>query len=123
MKKLRILVVDDDRGALIIIGAWLENEGYEVFIAANGSEGLDRIEAEGGDVDLVLSDIIMPVMDGLEMLERLMVRRPEIPVIMISGQDELAIRNKAIENGAKDFLIKPVSFDALRRAIAETMTT
>jgi len=119
--KLRILVVDDDRVALALRKALLESDGHEVVTASDGKEGLSRIEAEEGNMDLVFSDINMPVMDGIEMLRRLRDRWPEIPVIIISGESQPEIRKKAMEIGANDFLLKPVLFKALRRSISRVM--
>ena len=108
----RILVVDDDRSVAYSIGTLLEYEGFEVAIAEDGLAGLAAIEADKFDV--VILDIFMPGMGGLETIEAMHRRQPGLPIIAISGfmlrdsvrqvTDDLA---KAIELGAAFSLNKP----------------
>jgi CheY-like chemotaxis protein len=102
-----ILVVDDNAGNREMLGRRLERLGYRVGYAENGQQALDYLAAEA--VDLVLLDIMMPVMDGYEALRRLKAdaRLRELPVIVISALDELASVVRCIEMGAEDYLTKP----------------
>ena len=104
-----ILVVDDEKDIRISLGGILEDEGYQVISAASG---IDAIEAVREDLpDLVLLDIWMPGMDGLETLEKLKSFFPNITVIMISGHGTIETAVKATKLGAFDFIEKPLSLD------------
>ena len=76
-----ILIVDDEKNYPLILGAVLEEEGFEILSANSGQEAL--VILESSDVDLVLTDMKMPVMDGIELLENIKVLDPDLPVIMI----------------------------------------
>lgn len=103
----RLLVVDDDVMNSELLRERLEVEGYHVATAANGREALDRLKKE--KFDLVLLDIVMPELDGYEVLKTIKADESlrEIPVIMISGLDDLNSVAKCIQQGADDYLPKP----------------
>ena len=103
----RVLVVDDERLNRSILRAALGKEGHDVVEAADGREALDRL-AEGG-ADVVLLDIVMPVMDGYETLAAIKADPDlaHVPVIIISGVDEVGSVVRCIEMGATDYLTKP----------------
>ena len=102
-----MLVVDDERLNRSILRAALKTEGHEVVEAADGREALDRL-AEGG-LDVVLLDIVMPVMDGYETLAAIKAdpALAHVPVIIISGVDQVDSVVRCIEMGATDYLTKP----------------
>ncbi len=108
----RILVVDDDEGVRESIAMTLEYEGYECIFARSGQEGLDMIANESPD--LVLLDIKMPGMDGLEVLRRLRERGDVLPVIVISGHGTINTAVEATKQGAFAFLEKGFESDALK---------
>lgn len=111
-----VLVVDDEFGTLDVLVAALEDEGYRVMTAANGRRGLERLEEHRPDV--VISDFMMPLMDGAAMV-RAMREKPEfrdIPIIMMSAAPEAALRKHL--DGYAAFLRKPFSMQALIRIIA-----
>jgi len=103
----RVLVVDDERLNRSILRAALGKEGHDVVEAADGREALDRL-AEGG-ADVVLLDIVMPVMDGYETLAAIKADPDlaHVPVIIISGVDQVDSVVRCIEMGATDYLTKP----------------
>jgi signal transduction histidine kinase len=105
--RARILVVDDNDGNRHVLARRLERQGYSVEQAPNGDVALDRIATEPFDV--VLLDILMPVMDGFEVLARMRKdrRMRSIPVIVVSALDEVESVVRAIEMGAEDYLFKP----------------
>jgi signal transduction histidine kinase len=113
----RILVVDDNALNRNVLSRRLERQGYDVYEAANGEAALDRIATEG--FDLVLLDILMPVMDGFEVLARMRRdrRMRTVPVVVISALDEVASVVRAIEMGAEDYLFKPFDPVLLRARI------
>lgn len=108
MKK--ILVVDDERQITRMLRAALQGSGYEVSLANNGLEGLQRFEE--GRPDLIISDLAMPGMNGLELTQA--VRRvAETPIIVLSVRDTDAMKIKALDEGADDYLTKPFSMPEL----------
>ncbi|HLQ89780.1 MAG TPA: response regulator [Xanthobacteraceae bacterium] len=92
-----ILVIDDDRAVRATIKTWLEIEDHEVVVAKDGRDGFKKIETD--HFDLLIVDIFMPVMDGLEMIRLVHQRKPELPIIVISG---FTVRSSSVS--APDFL-------------------
>ena len=113
----RLLVVDDNANNRYILCRRLQRQGYGVDEARHGSEALDRVATE--DFDLVLLDVMMPVMDGFEVLARMKAdrRMRSIPVLVISALDEIDSVVRAIEMGAEDYLVKPFDPVLLRTRI------
>ena len=107
-----VLVVDDSLLVRRQVGAALKGEGYEVLEAVDGEEALAKLDANPG-TRLVVCDVNMPRMNGLEFLEELGARRSGVPVIMLTteGEPELIQRAKAL--GAKGWLVKPFKPDYL----------
>ena len=109
--KPRILIVDDDPGTLASLSRAFALEGYEALTAGSASRGLERLQEE--PVDAILSDVVMPEMDGLEFLRRVKERSPDVPVILMSGQATLDTAVRATRLGALDFVEKPVGLERL----------
>jgi DNA-binding NtrC family response regulator len=107
----RILVVDDDELIRSILAERLTIEGYSCMTAGNGREALHLFY--GGKFSLIISDIRMPEMDGLELLQRVKLSNPSIHVIMISAYAEFDMAVEAIRLGAYDFLSKPVNLNLI----------
>jgi len=114
----KILLVDDEEPIRIILRLSLEDLGYEIATAANGREALDLIPEFAPDV--VLSDIKMPGMDGIELLKAIKTSYPDIEVIMISGHGDMELAIKSLQLEATDFLTKPVRDVILQRALSRT---
>ena len=106
----RILVVDDESSIRRTLKDILEFEKHQVELASNGQEALDFINDE--DFDVVLLDIKMPEMDGMEVLEKIM-QNKDIPVIMISGHGTIETAVEALRKGAYDFIVKPPDLNRL----------
>jgi DNA-binding NtrC family response regulator len=109
--KPRILIVDDDAGTLASLSRAFALEGYTALTATSAARALERLAEE--PVDAVLSDVVMPEMDGLAFLAKLKERAPEVPVILMSGQATVDTAVKATRMGALDFVEKPVGLDRL----------
>jgi two-component system response regulator HydG len=110
-----ILLVDDERSVREVIRMALEAWGYDVWIAEDGEEALAIIRAKGPDV--VLSDVIMPRLDGLALLRRLKQWDPRIAVILFTAHPILADTVSAMKDGAADVLAKPIDFNRLKLAL------
>lgn len=104
-KQYRILVVEDDKEIREGVEIYLRNQGYEVFQAANGQEGLDIIQRE--ELHLAIVDIMMPVMDGVTMLMKMRMMNYEFPVIMLSAKSEEVDKIMGLNMGADDYITKP----------------
>src|SRR5258707_8808956 len=107
MPKSRILVIDDEAAIRDSLKMTLEYEGYEFLGAATGQEGLALIEREGPD--LVLLDVKMPGMDGLEVLDRIRAFNDALPVVVVSGHGTISTAGEATQKGGLDFHEKTVS--------------
>lgn len=117
----RLLVVDDNEMNRDLLSRRLRQEGHAVVTAVNGREALERIRSEA--FDLVLLDVMMPEMDGYQVLEQLRTEQwlPRLPVIMISAVSELDSVVRCIELGATDYLPKPFNAVLLKARVAATL--
>lgn len=107
----RILVIDDERSIRNTLKDILGLEGYTVDVAENGLIGMELVKA--ADYDIVLCDIKMPEMDGIEVLGKIMEMKPETTVVMISGHGNIDTAVEAIKKGAYDFIEKPLDLNRL----------
>ena len=114
-KKIRILVVDDEVAMRECLRDWLMEDGYEVGLAGSGPEAVAM--AKEGAWHVVLLDLKMPGMDGMELLRILRERMPDIDVIMMTAYDELPTVAEAMRVGAVEFLVKPLNLQQLRRLL------
>lgn len=115
----RILVIDDERSIRNTLKDILEYEKYQVDLAENGPTGLEKLKT--GEYDVVLCDIKMPGMDGLEVLEKLADQEYDSPVVMISGHGNIDTAVEAIKKGAFDFIEKPLDLNRLLITIRNAM--
>ena len=115
----KILVIDDERSIRNTLKDILEYEKYEVDLAEDGNKGIEMIRA--AEYDIVLCDIKMPGLDGIEVLERLVILAPDTPVIMISGHGNIDTAVDSIKKGAFDFIEKPLDLNRLLITIRNAM--
>jgi DNA-binding response OmpR family regulator len=108
---MKILVIEDEGRILSFLARGLEAEGYSVEGASDGLDGLTR--AITGTWDLVLLDLLLPGLTGLEVLETLHEQRPEVPVLILSARTDLQTKLRGFELGASDYVPKPVALDEL----------
>ena len=111
----KLLLIDDERPIIEILDLSLTSEGYEVFTAENGNEGMEIFERE--KPKLVITDIKMPGMDGLELLKKIRESGQEAEVIIITGHGDMDSSITALQNGASDFITKPIKDEALMVAL------
>jgi len=117
-----ILLVEDEEGLRGLNARGLTSRGYTVLEAGNGVEAIEVIESRGGDVDLVVSDVVMPEMDGPTLAKELRTRNPNLKIIFVSGYAEDAFeKNLPDDHGKFHFLPKPFTLKQLVAAVKETM--
>ena len=111
MVMIKILIIEDDTSLSQLYSIILKNAGFETWQAANGEEAwdiLDRIS-----IDLVITDIMMPVMDGYEFVKLLRKENPVIPVLMITAKDDMPSKIKGFLLGTDDYMTKPIELDEM----------
>jgi two-component system, OmpR family, response regulator len=108
---MRILVIEDEARIQSFVARGLEAEGYTVAAAADGREGLEL--ATGARWDLVVLDLLLPGLNGLQVLRELHSSKPELPVVILSARADVQTKLRGFELGATDYLAKPFSLDEL----------
>ena len=116
-----ILLVEDEEGLRALNARGLTSRGYTVIEAGNGVEAMEALEREGGKVDLVVSDVVMPEMDGPTLLKELRKKNPETKIIFVSGYAEDAFQKSLPDPDAYNFLAKPFTLKQLVAKVKETM--
>jgi two-component system cell cycle sensor histidine kinase/response regulator CckA len=117
-----ILLVEDEDGLRSLNARGLRSRGYSVIEAANGIEAMEALDEKDGAVDLVVSDVVMPEMDGPTLLREMRKRNPSLKIIFVSGYAEEAFDKSLPENEQFAFLPKPFALSALVEKVKETMT-
>jgi DNA-binding response OmpR family regulator len=108
---MRILIVEDEARILAFVARALKAEGWTVGVAENGGQGLAA--ALANPYDLVVLDLLLPGMDGLELLRELRLRKPDLPVLILSARSDLETKLRGFTLGADDYLVKPFSLSEL----------
>jgi two-component system response regulator AtoC len=116
----RILAVDDEPNMRRLLEISLRQAGYQPVIAENGQEALSILSND--NIDLIVSDLHMPVMDGLKLLETLRTENIEIPVIIVTAQGEIASAVNAMKLGASDYILRPFDLETLEIAISRALS-
>jgi two-component system, OmpR family, response regulator MprA len=109
---MKILVVDDERAVRESLRRALELEGYEIELAADGREALDRLDGES-EPDAMILDVLMPGLDGLEVCRRLRTSGSRLPVLMLTARTQVEDRVEGLDAGADDYVTKPFALDEL----------
>jgi two-component system response regulator (stage 0 sporulation protein F) len=112
----RLLIVDDETPVLEVLSEYFGGQGYDVETASNGTEALDAVRRRRPDV--VLLDIRMPGMDGVELLRRLRDLDAGLAVIMVTANEDVALARETLKLGAFDYVAKPFDFKYLDQAVA-----
>jgi len=110
-KEARILVIDDDKGTADMLVEWLVKKGHRASAEYGGSDGIQAFERE--TFDLVITDLSMPEMDGMALLNAVKAVDHKVAVLMITGYGTVEYAVSAIKNGAYDFISKPLDFKVL----------
>jgi DNA-binding response OmpR family regulator len=109
--RMRVLVVEDEKGVASFVKKGLESEHYAVDVVAEGEEA--RFMAEEFDYDLLILDLNLPGIDGLEVLRQIRAKKPSVPVLVLTARSRVEDRVKGLDWGADDYLTKPFSFSEL----------
>jgi two-component system, response regulator, stage 0 sporulation protein F len=112
----RILVVDDEAPVREVLTEYFTTEGYAVEGAGSGAEALTAVR--GGRADLVLLDVRMPGLDGVQVLRKIREINGDVPVIMVTANEDVSLAKETLKLGAFDYVAKPFDFDYLDRAVA-----
>lgn len=119
MAQAHILVVDDEDSIREVVSTLLTAQGYHCTLAPNGARGYEMLQANS--YDLILSDIVMPEMDGLKLLERVKSYNQDVPMVMVTALHDIATAIQAIRAGAYDFLLKPFEKDQLYHTVRRAL--
>ncbi|MGD8228079.1 MAG: response regulator, partial [Desulfobacteraceae bacterium] len=111
----KILLVDDEEGIRKVLSISLSDSGYHVFTAKSGEEALKIFKEQAPPI--VMTDIKMPGMDGIELLQKMKQENPDAEVIMITGHGEMELAIQSLKHEATDFITKPINDDALEIAL------
>jgi len=120
-RKMRILVIEDDEEMRSLLEDFIEGEGYGVESVEDGSEGFRKLAKE--NFDLIVTDIRMPGLNGLDILPGLKQIQPSIPIIVITAFGSEEVQRRALERGADAYLEKPLQLDQLRTLIQEMVSS
>ena len=116
-----ILLVEDDEIMRDLLGEVLEEEGYSVMLAAEPLEALTRSNSEGGEIALVVTDVVMPNMSGFLLAKELRARRPQIRVLYMSGYTDQVLADQGELKGDDPFIRKPFGNDSLLAKVREVI--
>jgi two-component system cell cycle response regulator CpdR len=117
----RILIAEDEEPLRALVARALISDGHEVVTAADGAEALDKLQSEGGAFDLLLTDIKMPVMDGLALALAAARDFPKLPILLMTGFADQRERASGIEALVSDLISKPFSVAEIKLAVATAL--
>src|ERR1700683_3846786 len=120
-ERKQVLIVDDEPNLRKILSAQLSRDGYEVMTAEDGEQGLALLKEH--HIDLVVSDLKMPKVDGMTLLRKALIEDPELPVILITAHGTIDTAVEALKAGAFDFVTKPFDKDEVRQIVAKALRT
>ena len=117
----RILVADDEEPLRNFVARGLQLDGHSVDTACDGGEALDLLSAPGADYDLLLTDIRMPIMDGIALALSAAKLKPELPILLMTGYADQRERARDLDALIRDVLTKPFSLSDLRETVRQTL--
>ena len=120
-EKKQVLIVDDEPNLRKILAAQLSRDGYEVMLAEDGEQGLTMLREN--HIDLIVTDLKMPKVDGMELLRQALRESPDLPIVMITAHGTVDTAVEALKLGAFDYLTKPFDKDEVRQVVAKALKT
>lgn len=119
----RILLVDDEEPVRALLKRGLEMDGHAVVTAEDGGDGLDRLTEAGGAFDLMLTDIRMPIMDGIALALAARRDHPDLTILLMTGYADQRERARGLDAIVFDVLTKPFSLDEMRAAVSRALAS
>ena len=120
-EKKQVLIVDDEPNLRKILSAQLSRDGYDVLTAEDGEQGLALLRDH--HIDLVVTDLKMPKVDGMTLLKKALEEEPELPVVLITAHGSIDTAVEALKSGAFDFVTKPFDKDEVRQIVTKALKT
>src|SRR5580692_10857301 len=120
-ERKQVLIVDDEVNLRKILSAQLSRDGYDVLTAEDGEQGLQLLKEH--HIDLVVTDLKMPKVDGMTLLKRALEEEPELPIVLITAHGTIDTAVEALKTGAFDFVTKPFDKDEVRQIVAKALKT
>src|SRR6195256_3290789 len=120
-ERKQVLIVDDEPNLRKILSAQLSRDGYDVLTAEDGEKGLEALREH--HIDLVITDLKMPKLDGMALLREALREDPELPIVMITAHGTIDTAVEALKTGAFDYLTKPFDKDEVRQIVAKALKT
>src|SRR5579863_1511634 len=120
-ERKQVLIVDDEPNLRKILSAQLGRDGYDVLTAEDGDQGLQLLKEH--HIDLVITDLKMPKVDGMTLLKKALEEEPELPVVLITAHGSIDTAVEALKSGAFDFVTKPFDKDEVRQIVAKALKT
>src|SRR4051812_40214774 len=120
-EKKQVLIVDDEPNLRKILAAQLSRDGYDVLLAEDGEQGLSLLREH--HIDLVITDLKMPKVDGMTLLRHALAEHAELPIVMITAHGTVDTAVEALKLGAFDYLTKPFDKDEVRQIVAKALKT
>ena len=117
----RVLVADDEESMRLLVARAIAMDGHDVVTAEDGAEALDILTSEGGAFDLLLTDIKMPIMDGIALALNVARDKPDLPILLMTGYADQRERAHGLDQIVRDVVSKPYTLADLRRAAAATL--
>ncbi|HPH02123.1 MAG TPA: response regulator [Spirochaetota bacterium] len=103
----KVLIVDDSAIMRNLVRQTLSSGGYEVVLANDGMQGLEAWRSSAGSVDLIITDINMPVMDGITLISEIRKMDEDVPILALTSESDVEMRNKGVDAGANGWIVKP----------------
>jgi DNA-binding NtrC family response regulator len=119
MSQASVLIVDDELFARQTLSEWLRRKNFRVIEAAGGRQAMERIRKD--EPDIIISDMVMPGMDGLQLMKEAKTVRADVPFLMVTGYPSHSAAVKAMQQGASDYLAKPFTPEELTRRVSRTL--
>src|SRR6516165_7855135 len=120
-ERKQVLIVDDEPNLRKILSAQLSRDGYDVLAAEDGEKGLQQLREH--HIDLVITDLKMPKVDGMTLLKQALGEDPELPIVMMTAHGTIDTAVEALKHGAFDFVTKPFDKDEVRQIVAKALRT
>ena len=108
---IKILIVEDEYNIRKLLSKYISNQGYEIIEAEDGQKAIQIFENE--HIDLIITDVMMPIMDGLTLVNKVRMTNPELPILMLTALDSFEDKEKGFFSGADDYMVKPIDLNEM----------